>query len=68
MECCYGNSKRKKMSFFLGGTMPYFNGPNLMVGSKNKPRYLEVLNESPQLPCGDHVWCGAIAAHKNGVY
>ena len=27
---------------------------------------MEVLNESPQLPCGDHVWCGAIAAHENG--
>ena len=23
-------------------------------------------NESPKLPTGGHVWCGAIAAHANG--
>ena len=30
------------------------------------PETLEVKAESPQLPCGDHVWCGSIAAHRNG--
>jgi len=25
-----------------------------------------VLATSPELPCGDHVWCGAILAHANG--
>ena len=27
---------------------------------------MELISESPQLPCGDHVWCGAIAGHANG--
>ena len=59
--------QREKNEFFLGGTMPYFNGPNPYGWvQKINPDTLEVLNESPQLPCGDHVWCGAIAAHKNG--
>ena len=59
--------QREKNEFFLGGTMPYFNGPNPYGWvQKITPDTLEVLNESPQLPCGDHVWCGAIAAHKNG--
>ncbi|MDG1393187.1 MAG: hypothetical protein P8P69_14210, partial [Ilumatobacter sp.] len=30
------------------------------------PNTLEILAASPQLPCGDHVWCGAILAHANG--
>ena len=59
--------QREKNEFFLGGTMPYFNGPKPYGWvQKINPDTLEVLNESPQLPCGDHVWCGAIAAHKNG--
>ena len=59
--------QREKNEFFLGGTMPYFNGPKPYGWvQKINPDTLEVLNESPQLPCGDHVWCGAIAAHENG--
>lgn len=59
--------QREKNEFFLGGTMPYFNGPKPYGWvQKINPDTLEVLNESPQLPCGDHVWCGAIAAHKDG--
>ena len=59
--------QREKNEFFLGGTMPYFNGPKPYGWiQKINSDSLEVLNESPQLPCGDHVWCGAIAAHKNG--
>ena len=59
--------QREKNEFFLGGTMPYFNGPKPYGWvQKITPDTLAVLNESPQLPCGDHVWCGAIAAHKNG--
>ena len=27
---------------------------------------LEPLVSSPDLPCGEHVWCGAILAHANG--
>ena len=30
------------------------------------PDSLEPLASSGQLPCGDHVWCGAILAHANG--
>ena len=33
---------------------------------KFNPISLETLAESPKLPCGGHVWCGAIAAHQNG--
>ena len=59
--------QREKNEFFLGGTMPYFNGPKPYGWvQKINSDSLEVLNESPQLPCGDHVWCGAIAAHENG--
>jgi hypothetical protein len=47
--------------------MPYFNGPKPYGWlQKINPETLEVLYESPKLPCGDHVWCGAIAAHENG--
>ena len=59
--------QREKKEFFLGGTMPYFNGPKPYGWlQKINPETLEVLYESPKLPCGDHVWCGAIAAHENG--
>ena len=59
--------QREKNEFFLGGTMPYFNGPKPFGWvQKINPDTLEVLNESPKLTCGDHVWCGAIAAHENG--
>ena len=59
--------QREKDEFFLGGTMPYFNGPKPYGWvQKINPETLEVLSESPKLPCGDHVWCGAIAAHENG--
>ena len=59
--------QREKNEIFLGGTMPYFNGPKPYGWvQKINSDSLEVLNESPQLPCGDHVWCGAIAAHENG--
>ena len=59
--------QREKNEFFLAGTMPYFNGPKPYGWvQKINSDSLEVLNESPQLPCGDHVWCGAIAAHENG--
>ena len=59
--------QREKNEFFLGGTMPYFNGPKPYGWvQKINSDSLEVLNESPQLPCGVHVWCGAIAAHENG--
>ncbi len=52
---------------YLGGTMPAFTGPPPFGWlQKLDPDTLDVLEESPELPCGDHVWCGAIAAHANG--
>ena len=38
----------------------------IWMASKIEPESLEILGETPKLPCGDHVWCGAIAAHQNG--
>lgn len=52
---------------FLGGTMPAFTGPPPYGWLQRLDyRTLDVLSESPQLSCGEHVWCGAIAAHENG--
>ena len=52
---------------FLGGTMPAFTGPPPYGWlQKLEPETLEVIAESKSLPCGEHVWCGAIAAHANG--
>ena len=59
--------KRDAGEFYLGGTMPYFFGPEPYGWvQKFDPITLEILSESPKLPCGGHVWCGAIAAHENG--
>ena len=59
--------RRDENEFYLGGTMPYFNGPKPFGWVQRiDSESLEIINESPNLPCGDHVWCGAIAAHENG--
>ena len=53
--------------FYMGGTMPAFTGPPPFGWLQRlHPETLEVLAQSPELPCGEHVWCGAIAAHQNG--
>ena len=53
--------------WFLGGTMPAFSGPPPFGWVQRlDPETLEARAESPPLPCGDHVWCGAILAHANG--
>ena len=58
---------RDNNEIFLGGTMPSFTGPEPFGWlQKIEPESLEILGETPKLPCGDHVWCGAIAAHQNG--
>ena len=55
------------MKLFLGGTLPAFTGPEPFGWLQRlDPQSLDVLAESPPLPCGEHVWCGAIAAHANG--
>ena len=47
--------------------MPAFAGPPPFGWvSRFDPISLETLASSPRLPCGDHVWCGAILAHADG--
>ena len=59
--------RRAPGELFLGGTMSAFTGPPPFGWLQRlDPETLEVKAESPQLPCGDHVWCGSIAAHRNG--
>ena len=51
----------------LGGTMPAFTGPPPFGWLQRlDPHSLDVISQSPELACGDHVWCGAIAVHANG--
>ena len=58
---------RESGEIFLGGTMPSFTGPEPYGWlQKINPETLDVVKETPKLPCGQHVWCGAIAAHENG--
>ena len=60
--------RRDKDEWYLGGTMPAFVGPPPYGWvARFDPESLETLAESPQLPCGDHVWCGAILAHADGT-
>ena len=67
--------EREPDQWYLGGTMPAFSGPepfgwverlDLSVGGATGES-LEPLASSPQLPCGNHVWCGSILAHANGA-
>jgi len=59
--------KREPSEVYIGGTMPSWSGPEPYGWIKKvDPFTLETLNESPKLPAGGHVWCGAIAAHANG--
>ena len=58
---------RGSHELYMGGTMPAFTGPPPFGWLQRlDPETLEVLTQSPELPCGEHVWCGAIAAHQNG--
>ena len=59
--------RREAGELYLGGTMPAFYGPPPFGWLQRvDPESLEPLAESPRLPCGDHVWCGAIAVHESG--
>ncbi len=59
--------ERDPGQWYVGGTMPAFAGPPPFGWVERiAPDTLEVLASSPQLPCGEHVWCGAILAHANG--
>ncbi len=59
--------ERDPGQWYLGGTMPAFAGPPPHGWVERiDPDTLEPLASSPDLPCGEHVWCGAILAHANG--
>ena len=59
--------KRGASEVYIGGTMPAWSGPEPYGWIKKvDPFTLETINETPKLPAGGHVWCGAIAAHANG--
>ena len=59
--------RRDKNEVFVGGTMPAWSGDEPFGWLKKiDPNTLKTICESPKLPSGGHVWCGAIAAHANG--
>ncbi len=59
--------EREPGQWYSGGTMAAFTGPPPFGWVERfDPDTLEVLASSPELPCGEHVWCGAILAHANG--
>ncbi|MFN0092180.1 MAG: hypothetical protein ACKVWR_18225 [Acidimicrobiales bacterium] len=59
--------RREPGQWYLGGTMAAFSGPPPFGWVQRiDGESLEVLASSPELPCGEHVWCGAILAHANG--
>jgi len=58
---------REPGEWYVGGTMPAFRGPPPHGWVERfDPITLIPISRSPDLPCGDHVWCGAILAHANG--
>ena len=59
--------ERDPGEWFVGGTMAAFSGPPPFGWVQRiDPETLEPVATSPELPCGEHVWCGAILAHANG--
>ncbi len=59
--------RRAPGEIYVGGTMPAWHGPEPYGWlQKLDPATLEPTAQSPELPAGGHVWCGAIAAHANG--
>jgi hypothetical protein len=59
--------RRDPGEWFLQGTMAAFFGPAPYGWIERiDPETLAPLATSPQFPCGDHVWCGAILAHADG--
>ncbi len=59
--------RREPGEWYVAGTMAHFTGPS-PYGWVHRidPTTLQTLASSPELPCGDHVWCGAVVAHANG--
>ena len=59
--------ERSPGQWYVGGTMAAFSGPPPFGWVERiDPDTLEPIAASPELPCGDHVWCGAILAHADG--
>lgn len=59
--------EREPGEWYLGGTMASFTGdPPYGWVDRIDPDSLEPIAASPELPCGEHVWCGAILAHADG--
>jgi hypothetical protein len=59
--------RRDAGEWFLGGTMPAFSGPPPFGWVERIDLdTLQPVVSSAELPCGDHVWCGAILVHANG--
>lgn len=59
--------RREPGQWYVAGTMAHFSGPSPFGWvHRIDGETLEILAASPELPCGDHVWCGAAVAHANG--
>ncbi len=59
--------ERDPGQWYVGGTMAAFTGPPPFGWVQRiDPDTLAPLATSPELPCGEHVWCGAILAHADG--
>lgn len=59
--------RRDPGEWYLGGTMAAFSGPPPFGWVQRLDlETLDPLATSAELPCGEHVWCGAILAHANG--
>lgn len=59
--------RRDPGEWYVGGTMAAFAGPPPFGWVQRiDPHSLEPRATSPELPCGEHVWCGSILAHANG--
>lgn len=59
--------EREPNQWYVGGTMAAFTGPPPFGWvDRIDPETLRPFASSPKLPCGEHVWCGAILAHANG--
>jgi len=59
--------RRDPGEWYLGGTMAAFAGPPPFGWVQRiDVESLRAVASSPELPCGEHVWCGAVLAHANG--
>ncbi len=59
--------RRDANEWFAAGTMAAFEGDRPFGWVQRiDPNTLEAIADTGPLPCGDHVWCGAVAAHANG--